>query len=293
MPFAGLLLGHVLGQDWWRAWYPEVLLFAGFAVALHVWTCQRVRERYGDALTGGETGTEARYVVPLFLGLLCVFLSEGTPIHALAEHYLFSIHMLQHVLLFYVAAPLLLLSIPGWVLHPVTKYPFWDRLLRFATNPIFALLLFNGQYAFWHLPRMYQAALFNHNIHMLQHAVNMLAALLVWWPVVGRSKDYRPLSDAARVLYIFLFSVAGIGVYGYVTFESEVLYPFYSSAPRLWGISVEHDQVISGIIMKLGTAVVMVTTFLAALIRWFKNEEDPDKSALRWQHEQGEAEAQH
>src|SRR5690625_2764101 len=168
---------------WWKNWHIEPLILCGLAVGAYAWAIQYAKRR-GD-IPEGETGHEGRYLVPFLSGLALIFIAEGTPIHTLSEVYLFSVHMLQHVLLYFCAAPLLILGLPGWFARPWIERPRLYRALRLLTHPVVALVLFNLIYAVWHLPGLYQAALIDHTLHAVQHAMTMTVALLAWWPVVG------------------------------------------------------------------------------------------------------------
>lgn len=275
MFISGLVPLHGGAMVWWKSWHFEPIILGGLAIAAYAWSVKNAKRR-GD-IPPGETGHEARYLVPFISGLILIFLAEGTPLHTLSELYLFSVHMLQHVLLYFGAAPLLILGIPGWFAKAWVERPTIYRILRVLTHPIIALVSFNFVYSAWHLPGLYQAALVNHGLHAVQHAMTMFVALLAWWPVLGRAPELQVLSDPVRLLYVFVNSIAQIVVFAYVTFHSSVLYPFYADAPRIWDITVEQDQVLAGVVMMIGTSAVLITTLAWIFFRWMNSEERREK----------------
>lgn len=271
----GLVALHAGSMVWWKNWHIEPMILCGLVIAAYAWAVQNAKRR-GD-IPPGETGHEARYLVPLISGLLLFYIAEGTPLHTLSEVYLFSAHMLQHVLLYFGAAPLLILGLPGWFAKPWIERPVLYRVLRVLTHPVVALVSFNFIYSIWHFPGLYQAALVNHSVHALQHAMTMFVALLSWWPVFGRAPELQVLSDPVRLFYVFVNSIAQIVVFAYVTFHSSVLYPFYADAPRIWNIDVKEDQVLGGIVMMIGTSAVLITTLGWIFFRWMNREERDEK----------------
>ena len=271
----GLVPLHGGAMVWWKSWHFEPIILYGLAIGAYAWAVQHAKRR-GD-IPPGETGHEARYLVPFVSGLILIFIAEGTPLHTLSEQYLFSVHMFQHVILYFGAAPLLVLGLPGWFAKPWVQRPILYRILRVLTHPVTALVSFNFVYSIWHLPGLYQAALVYHGIHGLQHAMTMFVAVLSWWPVFGRAPELQVLSDPVRLLYVFVNSIAQIAVFAYVTFHSSVLYPFYAYAPRILNITVQQDQVLAGIVMMIGTSAVLVTTLAWIFFRWMSSEERREK----------------
>lgn len=264
-----MILLHVGTSRWYAAWYPEVLLVCAALVGIYWWLMEPVRRKYNLA-----EEAESRYVTPFLLGIFSVWLAEGTPIHALSEQFLFSVHMFQHILLALVFPLLFVIALPNWLLRPLFRIRPVKVVAKVLTNPVVAIVLFNGVYSAWHLPGAYQAALYNHNVHLVQHLILIFTAILMWWPIFSNSEDLPPLPGPAQLVYLFFLSVAQIATYGYVTFNNTLLYDFYAKAPRIWDVlTPEADQILAGIVMKLGSMVVFVPVLVVIFFRWVRKEE--------------------
>src|SRR5207247_3327008 len=128
-------------------------------------------------------------------------------LHDLSDTYLFSAHMVQHLLLTLVVAPLFVAGTPGWMLRPLLRHPRTGTLLRWVTRPIPCFAIFNVVIAAWHLPPLYNAAMNNHNIHIFEHLLFIAAAVLMWWPVLSPLPELPRLSFPGQMLYLFLMSL--------------------------------------------------------------------------------------
>lgn len=255
-------------------WHPGVLLFTVALQAAYLLAIGPLQRRYG----WGPAPSIARQV-SFLLGLSLIYLSEGTPLHVLAETYLFSAHMLQHTVLTMILPPLVLMGLPDWIVRPLFRAPVLGAILRGLSRPLPALLVFNLVYSLWHIPGLYQAALYNHDLHYVQHALLVPTAILTWWPVLSMVPESPRISPAAQLLYIFGLSLAQMAVFGLVTFADDVLYPAYAAAPRIWGITAHEDQQLSGIIMKVAGGGVSTIALTLIFFRWFARAEAADRAA--------------
>ena len=216
---------------------------------------------------------EKRQRLYLVLVLVILLVAEVSPLHDLAEGYLFSFHMVQHILLILLLPPLLLCALPEKVFEPLLRRRWALRIAKVLTHPVIAIVAGNAAYTLWHLPIAYQSALVWHELHIFEHILMIGTAILMWWPIYSPVKELETLGPPAKALYIFAINLAQIGVFAYVTFSNKVVYPFYASAPRLFGISPEVDQTLAGVIMKVGMAIVFIPILVAIVLRWAKEEE--------------------
>lgn len=246
--------------DLWHPWVFAWILLLQVAYLLAV----------GPMREGFQWGEAAstRQKLCFAAAIWTVYLSEGTPMHLLAENYLFSAHMIQHVCLTMLLPPLLLLGLPGWMLRPVFRPRPVAWLFRQLTRPAPALLLFNLIYSIWHMPLAYQSTLWYHWFHMVQHAVLVTTALLMWWPICGPLPEFPRLSPGLQMLYVFVAGVAQIVVHGMVTFADDVLYQFYANAPRVWAITPLFDQQLAGVIMNIGGMLVFLVAWGIIFFTW-------------------------
>jgi len=257
---------------------PEVaapLLIAGSAYAVGWW---RLRRR-GGAVSGWRVAASGG-------GLLSVFIALSSPLEQLA-HASFTAHMVQHLLLIVVAAPLLLLADPfaalfwalparlrlsgGRLVRPGTAL---RRLGRGLTAMSAAWLAYVAAIWLWHLPIAYDAAVADRVVHDLEHVVFIGTAVLFWWPIVQPAPRFRPpASYGGRVVYLVLAALQG-GLLGLLLMTSpEAWYRAYSSA---------EDQSLGGLVMwALGGAVDMLAV-LVLLGRYLASQ---DRTAPEASHE--------
>ena len=217
----------------------------------------------------------------LLLGLAAIAIALQSGI----ERYdttLFSVHMLQHVILIFLAAPAIVLAAPitlalrvaspgvrrTWIL-PILH----SHVVRVIGHPLVAWLLFTGVMWGTHFSPLFDAALENVWLHDLEHVLYLASSILFWWPMVGRDPSPWRLSHPARLLFMLLQmpfnSFLGVAI----LFSSTVLYPHYATTGRLWGPTPLDDQQAAGAIMwGLGDAGFLLAMLLATLA-WMRHEE--------------------
>ena len=201
-------------------------------------------------------------------GLATIFLALNGPLHDLSDHYLFSAHMVQHLLLTLVAPPLLLWGTPGWMLRPLLRLPVAGSVARRVTRPIVCFAIFNVTVAAWHLPQLYNTAVLVHPVHIAQHLMFMAAAVLMWWPILSPLPELPRLSYPGQMLYCFLLGIPMSVIAIYIAYADVLLYPAYASAPRLWGIGPMDDQLIGGLIMWIPGGLFFVGVMSVVFFRW-------------------------
>ena len=222
---------------------------------------------------------EPRHPTLFSAGILVIFVSILSPLHVLSDKYLFSAHMIQHVLLTLVAPPLLVLGTPGWLISPLLKSRFMLIVSRKLTHPITAIVTFNFIFSIWHVPALYTMSVNYHNVHVGEHVLFMVSAIIMWMPIYSNIKELPRLSNPLQMIYLFVMSIAQIIVIGMVTFSTEALYNHYIEAPRLWNISPLIDQQIGGIIMKVGSGFLFLGLLILAFFRWYNEETRSDGRA--------------
>lgn len=226
---------------------------------------------------GGEAFAPWR-AVAMLSGLGLFYVAAASPIDRLGEVYLFWVHMVQHALIVYAIAPLLLAGLPPWLASWALDRRPLAAPLAFLTGPLPAFLLFNAVFQGWHFPWAYEWALRDRLVHDLEHATVLLAAIAMWWPVFTPVRAWGRAKPGALLLYLFVLPVAQIPLFGFLTFGDEVLFPTYAAAPRLaapFDLTPLEDQVVGGMVMKVSAAVVYVAAFAAVFFRWAFTERPP------------------
>jgi putative membrane protein len=160
-----MLYTHILTTDTDIVWhfYPSVIIGCLALLGIYFAAAFPLRKRF----RGSEPVSTGR-MLAFTGGVLAIFFALVSPLDDLGDTYLFSAHMIQHLMLTLLAAPLLILGTPGWMLRPLLDHRFIRPVFRTLVSPIPAFLTFNLVYIGWHLPAFYQAALENENIHILQ-----------------------------------------------------------------------------------------------------------------------------
>ena len=248
--------------------HPDAILGLALVQGAYLLCVGPIRKRYRLA-----DEADPRQTANFTAGVLVVLVALVSPIHVLSDNYLFSVHMLQHVLLTLVAPPLILLGMPEWLIRPLLR-PNWSfRLARVATHPFVAFGLFNIVFSVWHVPSLYGTSVNHHSIHIVEHLMFMGSALLMWWPIVSIMPELPRLSQPLQIGYLFALSVAQIIVFAIITFAREPLYEFYVNAPRITGLSPVLDQQIGAISMKVASGVLFLVMMIVIFLRWFDDEE--------------------
>jgi cytochrome c oxidase assembly factor CtaG len=158
---------HLLMTAW--NWYPSVVVGCIGLLAVYLAAAR--------PLSAAHTSCYAA-------GVLVILLALVSPIDPLSDNYLFSVHMIQHLLLDLIAPPLLLLGIPASLARRLLAHPRIARLERGLSRPAVAWTLGIGTLWVWHLPVLYNAALANENIHIAEHLCFMVTGTIFFWPVL-------------------------------------------------------------------------------------------------------------
>jgi putative membrane protein len=263
---------HPFSQFSWLKWsiHPSTVIGLAALAALYLW---RARSATSENILSGWRK------LSFFSSLLVIFGSLNGPIHDLSDTYLFSAHMVQHLLLTMLMPPLMILGVPGWMLRPLLRNRVIRAIARRVTKPIACFVIFNLVIAVWHLPIFYNAAMDNHNIHILEHLMFMAAAVLMWWPITSQLPELPRLSYPGQMLYCFLMILPMSIVAIYISMADQVLYPAYSAAPRVTSLSPLEDQLLGGLIMWVPGGVIFMIIMTVVFFRWAARGEDDTASA--------------
>ncbi len=238
----------------WVVWefYPSIVLGClAFALGYEA-LAGPLRKAWNLSPVGPTAGDRIRF----HLGIFVVFAALQGPLHELSDVYLFSGHMVQHLLITLVFPPLALSGMPGWMWSPVTRQPWAVRVGRALTHPAVAFLLTTFVLYLWHVPAMYDWALDDHNVHIVEHLSFMAAYVIMWWPALSRSEALPPLTPGYRMVYLFLQTIPMKGLGAVLTVSDFVLFRFYTTQPRVFGLDPLVDQRLGGLIMWLPGGLV-------------------------------------
>lgn len=253
----------------WTHWHNERYLVAGLILA--GWLYALLAGPWRANLGGGAYPTTR--AIRFYAGLLLFYLTVGSPLDQIGERYLFWVHMVQHLLLVYPIALLVLTGIPPWMIRIVTGHPAIQPFLRRITHPVPATLIYIAVLSAWHLPGLYDLALRDKTVHIVQHLSFFFSAILMWWPIASSSTEVPRISYAGQIIYIFFVGLLQIPLSAFLTFSKEILYPTYAYAPRLMELTPLEDQVLGGILMTIGTMIAKLSILTWAFYRWYQTSE--------------------
>jgi len=210
-------------------------------------------------------------IICFYLGLIFTYLAVGSPLDQIGEDYLFSAHMLQHLILMYVTPVLFVIGLPpDLVDHFFRENPRLRRGFQFLLNPVTTGAIFSLSFSLWHVPSLYEAALANKTIHIVEHITIWIPGIGVAWNLFSPSRIIPPISYPGRLLMLFVLMVAQLPVFGILTMSGNVLYPTYEWAPRIIDLSPIDDQVLGGLMMKVGGMLFVFPIFAYCFYQWSK-----------------------
>jgi cytochrome c oxidase assembly factor CtaG len=263
---------QLLTETW--SWHPSVL--AG---------CLALLVAYALACTRGVSAGRASGRWVLFsLGVLALLFSLVSPLDELGDSYLFSAHMLQHLIILQVTPLLLIVGLPLPLVERALQVPVFawcERLLR--RLPVAWLLSTVTLFA-WHIPALYNAALADENVHIVEHLAFLVTAVIFWWPILTPREASQPgVFSALFYLFTAMGATAALGIF--LTFVPPGLYPAYLNPPADavtallrggWGLTAVADEQFGGLLMWVGGGGIYLIGLAVVLAHWFRKTEDED-----------------
>ena len=225
--------------------------------------------------------------------MLALLAALVSPLDGLGEDYLFSAHMVQHVLLGDIAPLLLLLGAlardhaPG---HAAAVARSSARSARSPARPPASSLWLVLMYL-WHIPALYDAAVEHPLVHLLEHISFFAAGVALWWPLIQPVPMRRRLTGMQPVAYIGT-AKAGLAALGlFLTWSTTAIYPYYEGTPRIWGLSPVDDQNVGGVIMMVEQSLTLALVLVALFVRMLTSSEERDQLRRERLEERAEAQA--
>jgi putative membrane protein len=254
--------------DW--NWQPSVLIGVALFVAAYL---------VANARATPASRASRSQMLWFLSGAAVILAALVSPLDELGDHYLLSAHMTQHILLAMIAPPLLLLGTPGWMLRPMLRSQMLSRAARMLTWPAVAFALFNTVFMLWHVPALYEAALNDERIHIVEHLCFIATGVLNWWPILSPLPELPRLAQPAQILYLFLESVPATILSALIAFAPTLLYPTYSAA-QLLGVNPMADQEIAGLVMWTPGGMIYLVALTAVFFAWLGREERADRQKV-------------
>jgi len=250
--------------------HPDVFLIVGAIAVGYVTALVRL----GPLLAPAGTVVATRYQRSCFaLGAFAILLASSWPIHDLAEGYMYSVHMVQHLIYTMLAAPLLLLGTPAWLARWLLRPRWLFSTVRAMSRFLPAIITFNVVIVLTHWPAFVDLTLRSAVVHFLAHTVLLLSAFLIWMPILSPLPEIPRLAPISRMVFLFLQTIVPTVPASFLTFGQHPLYRRYELLPKLWGISALDDQLIAGLIMKIAAGLLLMTLIAVIFFRWVATEE--------------------
>ncbi len=273
--FPLLHAGGVDPTGWlWSDWNVEPTIAIGLLVLVAGYLYLARGENASRPTTSAQKSA-------FILGAVTLFVALGPPLDDWSDHYLLLAHMVQHLLLILLAAPLLLYGTPAWLLEPLTRNKVTNTIGYWLTRPVVAYTIANAVFVLWHVPMFYEMALRSQPVHVFEHVTMLATALLAWWPTLGPLPQWPRLALPLHTLYYFAMTLPSAAVGAFITFAEPGLYAPYDTAQRIFNIDLATDQQAAGLLMWVAVSTIYLLLITYSFFRWVSREEAADAEAAR------------
>ena len=263
--------------DPWRFQaHPELWLLVGFLIGAYVYS---VRVIGPQAVPTGPVVTR-RNITAFVAAMTVLWMASDWPMHDLAEEYLYSMHMLQHMALSYFVPPLALLALPEWMFRALIGEGRAYRVVRWFSKPVIAGVIFNVVVMVTHIPGLVNRSASSSPLHYSLHVLVVTSALFMWIPICGPAGEFR-IGYGAKMIYLFLMSIVPTVPAGWLTFAEGTVYKHYDTPVRVWGLSVSTDQQLAGAIMKLGGSIFLWSIVIFMFFKRFAGNFNAEQTYVR------------
>lgn len=272
-------------------WSPVMIVITLLVAALYLLITGPLRNRFSDSKP-----VSWKKKTLFLVGLFLYYLAQGGPISLLA-HLLLSGHMLSMAFSYFVAAPLMLLGTPGWLIRPFINSPKIQPVFKKLTHPIATMLMFNMIFSFYHLPQVMDFIMVHYSLHYFYFSLMLVTSLLMWWNILCPLPEWDRLTEIKKMGYIFASGALLTLSCALIIFASHPLYAMYSD-PNVWAkalgycvpggstailqqfkgpeifqyITLLEDQQFGGILMKMIQEISFSIALFYVFIQWFHRE---------------------
>jgi cytochrome c oxidase assembly factor CtaG/cytochrome c2 len=274
-------LAHVAAAsegDFAWSWEPWVLISLAVAAMWYWLGVRRLRQERGNT-TLIDKGRQLCFAAGLFV----VFIALVSPIDTIGEQ-LFSVHMVQHLLLLLAAAPLIVIGRPAlaflWAFAPAQRKwlgGVWvsgrlARVIEFLMRPVLVWVIFAGVFIFWHIPRPYTWALRHELIHDFEHLSFFISALM-FWTIVIEPSGRRRIDYGTTILFVATMAIMSGLPGALMILTTRPFYLAHAHTVGHWGLTLLQDQQLAGLVMWIPAGFVYVAAIAWLFIRWLDESE--------------------
>ncbi len=272
-----LLHGQTFSWSEWRV-YPSFMVGWLLLLAAYFLAIGPLRHRFPGAVPATR-----RQVASFSFAMAAIFLSLQGPLHELSDYFLFSAHMVQHLVLILLMPPFLLAGVPDWMIRPLVRRKWIGKAARLLTLPLVAFALNNAIFLAWHFPGPYDLMMRDHNVHVAMHLMIMVTGVIMWWPVMSPLPELPRIAAPLQMIYLFLVGIPMMISAALITFSARPLYSWYVEAPRIVaGLGALDDQRLGGVIMWVPGGLILWIAITTVYFRWTQREvrEDEERGTL-------------
>ncbi|MBP1968223.1 putative membrane protein [Virgibacillus natechei] len=270
-------------------WSPYFLAYVLILALLYFLITGRYRHKFG----GKERPSKSQQIF-FYLGLFLLYAVKGAPIDLLS-HITLTAHMIQMAIYYLVFPILIIKGIPGWLWEKVVYAPVIKPIFRVLTKPLVSLLLFNALFSLYHIPAVFDFSKSSIVAHSSTSIIILIAAFIVWWPILSPLKEFDTLSPPVKIGYIFANGVLITPACALIIFADYPLFAAYTqegawmqalalcvpgdvleglviplSGPEMFtSLSTMEDQQLGGIIMKTMQEITYGILLGSVFFKWF------------------------
>lgn len=259
---------EVSREPWAFEWHPEVWILVAFLVGAYFYMVKVIGPK---AVPDGVPPVTRKNKIAFGAAMATLWIASDWPMHDIAEEYLYSAHMLQHMMLSFFLPPLALLATPTWLMRVLVGDGKFYGVVKFMAKPVIAGVLFNLVIMVTHIPLMVTASVESGPLHYSLHFFVVMLSLLMWMPVVGPLPELQ-IGPLGKCIYLFLQSIVPTIPAAWLTFAEGAVYTSYDIPVRVFGWSVAIDQQLAGAIMKLAGGVFLWTIVVYIFFKRFATE---------------------
>lgn len=216
----------------------------------------------------------SRHILTFILGIIFSLIALVVPMDILGMYHMFTVHMVQHLLLSLAAPPMFILSIPpGYLRRFFGRHKLVARVTGFLTIPFVASALFNGNLWIWHAPPMLQIMMSDNGFHIFANILYLVTGLLFWWPLLNPAQDTeRGLTLGGKLAYLFFSDMPMMLLGAGMTFSGP-LYSFDMTNPTMHMVITAADQQLGGLLMWIVGSIFFIVLASIFFLRWMLQQE--------------------
>ncbi len=247
-----------------QMWRPSWILAMIAVAVLYFYLLGPLRHKFADSRPLG-----AGRKISFLSGLLLTYLMLGSPLNLIGLELLFSMHMMQQSIMFFIVPPLILMGIPAWMIRPLLAHARVKKTVEILTKPSVSIVLFNFTLSFYHFPMIFDY-MAEHPLGMeLYHTVIEITAFAMWWNVTCPVPEMEKMSGLIKVIYLVVNGLLLYPACALIIFADRVVYDAYANAPLFVTLLPPlEDQSTGGVVMKLMQEGMIGVGITFVFYRW-------------------------